>query len=396
MSEPRTPKVLFVDDDELARQSQLQSALANHGVLARLRPPEEVLTSDLNWADLVVVDYFLTNWPERDVDSVARSPQNGLAAIASMRSTLLPPLAERGEGAVPPPAVAFALWSGNLQEASFNLPGEVLSHVFSRENNLEWAFRRDQLLDGSAGEQVALLAHAVRQLPDRWPAEKSGAETQLFAMLGLPDQDSAEPADSWKTEARQEVLDCRPPVHELSARSHGLALVRWFLHRIIPYPCFLLDELQLRARLRVDALEGGETLVAPLTEVLSPYCYSGIMAGFDGQRWWRAGVEDWLFTATDGRSGSPQAVADVAQRHGARAERSWLRPVVVIGGGLARSEDLAEVEDTVRVRPDDWPVFAETAYARRSDAQDDPDLLALVDPVDRLTLDLDTEPDGAE
>ena len=67
-----------------------------------------------------------------------------------------------------------------------------------------------------------------------------------------------------------------------------------------------------------------------------------------------------------------------------------------IGGDLARSEDLAEVEDTVRVRPDDWPVFADTAYARRSDVQDDPDLLALVDPVDRLTLDLDNEPDTAE
>lgn len=395
MNDVRRPHVLFVDDDELANQQQLQAALAQHDVEVRLRPPEEVYRTDLLWADLVVVDYFLTDWPERDLDSVARSPQDGLAAIGSMRSTLLPPLAERGPGSAPPQAVAFALWSANLPEASFNLPSEVLPHVFSRENNLEWAFRRDQLRAGPAGRQVALLAHAVRELPARWPAEQAAAESQLFTMLRLPDQDTAELASAgfWRSDARQEVLDCRPPLHELSARSHGLALVRWLLHRIFPYPCFLLDDLQLRARLRVDALEGGEAVDVPLMEVLAPYCYTGIMAGFDGRRWWRAGIEDWLFNATNGQSGNPRLVAEVALRHGARTDRTWLRPVVVISGDLARSEEFAEVEDTVRVRPDDWPVFADTAYARRTEVVDDPDLRALVDPVDRFSMDFHDAPD---
>jgi hypothetical protein len=387
VSDLRRPHVLFVDDDELANQQQLQAALAQYDVEVRLRAPEEVYQSDLRWAELVVVDYFLTDWPERDVESVARSPQDGLAAIGSMRSTLLPPLAERGPGSSPLQAVAFALWSANLSEASFNLPSEVLPHVFSRENNLEWAFRRDQMLMGPAGQQVALLAHAVRELPDRWPAEQTDAEEQLFSMLGLADDDATgqDFANFWRTDARKEALGCRPPLHELSARSHGLALVRWLLHRIFPYPCFLLDDLQLRARMRVDDLEGGEGEL-PLMEALSPYRYTGIMANFDGRRWWRAGIEDWLFTATDGQSGNPRAVAEAALRHGARTDRTWIRPVVVIGGDLARSEEFAEVEETVRVRPDDWPVFADTAYARRSEVAEDPDLRALVDPVDRAPV----------
>lgn len=379
------PQVLFVDDDEQSSQKQLQAALRPYDVRVRLRTPEETIKSDLDWADLAVVDYFLTHWPERnDTTSVARAPQNGLAAVASMRSALLPSLSERRPDAPVPRPVAFALWSGNLSEASFDLPEVVLPHVFSRENNLEWAFRRQDLLLTEGGREVALLAHAVRRLPVLWPRRDAEAEEEMLRMLGLlPD---VAPEDYWRTDAREEVLDCRPPLHELSARSHGLALVRWLLHRIFPYPCFLLDDLQLRARLRVDSLDGGEVETEPLLDALNPYCYTGVLAGFGGRRWWRAGVEDWLFTATEGQSGDPRAVARLARRHGATTGTTWLRPVVVIGGDLARSPLFSEVEDTVRVRPDDWPVYAEDAFARRDVAREDLGLRALVDPADRPLL----------
>ncbi len=387
MIEPRIPHVLFVDDDDSASPKQLTQALSPHGVEARLRTPEETIRSDLDWADLVVVDYFLTSWPERDETfSVARAPQNGLAVAASMRSALLPALSDRLPEAPVPRPVAFALWSGNLREAAFDLPEVVLPHVFSRENNLEWAFRRDDLLFGEAGAQVAVLAKAVRGLPDRWPRRESQAEEELLRLLGLTATSSDEDENPWRGDARREVLDCRPPVHELSARSHGLALVRWLLHRILPYPCFLVDDLQLRARLRVDELEGGQVEVDPLLEALAPFSYNGILAGFHGPRWWRAGIEDWLFTATGGQSGNPGAVAEVAKRHGAVRWTDWMRPVVVIGGDLARSPTFAEVEATVRVRPDDWPVFADDAFARREDVLDDQGLRALVDPADRRLL----------
>jgi hypothetical protein len=80
-------------------------------------------------------------------------------------------------------------------------------------------------------------------------------------------------------------------------------------------------------------------------------------------------------------------VAALARSHGAVTATQWLRPVVVIGGDLARSSTFVEVEETVRVRPDDWPVFADDAFARRDEARDDPGLRALVDPVDRPLLD---------
>jgi hypothetical protein len=38
------------------------------------------------------------------------------------------------------------------------------------------------------------------------------------------------------------------------------------------------------------------------------------------------------------------------------------------------------------VTPDDWPVFADAAYAVRTEALDDPYLRALVEPLDRHVL----------
>jgi hypothetical protein len=147
-----------------------------------------------------------------------------------------------------------------------------------------------------------------------------------------------------------------------------------------------LDEQQLCVRLRVDALEGGEINGPSLVEALSPYQYSGMLAGFGGNRWWRSGVEDWLFNQTEGQLGSPLAVAETAIRHGAVASRSWLRPVIVLNGDLERSTEFAEVDKTVRVRPDDWPVFADDAFALQDVAREDPTLRALVQPADRILL----------
>jgi hypothetical protein len=265
-----------------------------------------------------------------------------------------------------------------------------LPHVFSRENNLEWAFRTDDLLHDRGGRQMAVLAQAAARLPGQWPSQPTEAEQQMITMLGLVESSNeaafVQDGASWQDEARHDVLNCRPPIHELSERSHGLSLLRWLLHRIFPYPCFLFDEQQLCARLRVDALAGGEATGQALVDILKPYSYVGALAGFSGSRWWRSGIEDWLFNETSGQSGSPSAVAELALRHGATRHRTWLRPVIVLNGDLARDPELAEVDQTVRVRPDDWPVFADDAFALKKAATEDPTLLALVEPNDRALL----------
>ncbi|MEV8375207.1 hypothetical protein AB0P21_20910 [Kribbella sp. NPDC056861] len=384
--EEQVPRVLFVDDGDLTETSVTEEALGVSSLQTRIRHPEEVNATDLGWADLVVVDYFLEDWQERDAAaSAARAPMNGLAVAATLRSSLLPSLRARREyKELPVRPVAFALWSGNLAEASFGLPEVVLPHVFSRENNLEWAFRRQDLLSGE-GDNLLALARAVATLPEVWSSREGESAGQLWRLLGLRSD-----GNDWSHQAETDVLDCRPPLHELGERSRGLVLLRWLLHRIFPYPCFLMDERQLCVRLRVESLPEDGSDGDGLRPALVPYEYTGTLAGFGGKRWWRAGVEEWLFQQTEGAAGDSRAVAELAKDLGAKTEREWLRPVIVITEDLARADGLVEVEQSVRVRPDDWPPYADDAFARIEDVTRHSTLMALVNPADRYLISPET------
>lgn len=378
---PRRPRVLFIDDGSDTSELALRGLLSPAGIDVTLRHPEEVSATDLKRSQLVVVDYFLRNWPERDDSEPARAPADGLAVASTLRSGLLPPLEGRETGPERVPPIAFALWSAHLDEATFRLPTAVRNHVFARENNLEWVFRREEIVSGDAGVQLASLAMAVAELPGRWPGRESGeaAVDQLLELLGL---DRRLP---WSERARSQLLANRPPVFELSERSHGLAIVRWLLHRVLPYPSFLLDRQYLAARLRIDELPDNSD--AGLWAALEECTYRGSLAAFAGQRWWRAGVEHWLWIVTDGRSGDPEVVADLARSLGGTSATNWRQPVVVIDAEYRRSPTFLEVDEAVRLRPDDWPPFADHAYADRMVARNEPSLAAIVDTADRHLLD---------
>jgi len=383
------PQLLFVDDTSVTSEHTLRELLTPEGVDVRLRHPENLTMRDLQRAHLVVVDYFLSDWSERDESAPARAPRDGLAVAGNLRSLLLPKLGGREMGPDEVPPVAFALWSAHLQEATFELPEALREHVFARENNLEWAFSRESITSGTAVPQLADLARAVHLLPEQWPSRENGLDA-IDALLSLLDLATTSLVP-WQERGRDQMLSCHPPVFELSERSHGLVILRWLLHRILPYPTFLIDRQYLQARLRVDALP--DDADAPLWTELGRARYTGILRRFGGDRWWRAGVESWLWRATDGQSGDSQAVAALAASLGATAERPWRQPVIVMGPDYRRGTSPVELEETVRLRPDDWPPYADTAFAERSAAQEAPRLGALVDTSDRHVLD---DPDLAD
>ncbi|MFE5410145.1 hypothetical protein [Microbacterium sp. NPDC056569] len=364
-------RVLFIDDEEAPERHTISNLLRAEGLDAQFLHPEEVIDDDVHGAELIVVDYFLTHWGERDdIASASRSPRDGLAVIASLRSRLLPGLSGRTVGQRPPRAVAFALWSANLAEATLELPQYTLPSVFARENNLEWVFRRTEVSTQDGARQIASLARAVRAMES--PAFDPD---WIYRLLDIGQ-------DDWSALARDDVLDCHPPLFDLGPRTGGLAMIRWMLHRVLPYPCFLLDERHLRARLRMDDLSNAPDLFREL----APFEYGGVLSDFGGRRWWRSGVESWLFQKTGGNSGDSIAVAEIGRALGGKADANLLRPVVVLSPTMEPEEALVEVEVAVRVRPDDWPPFADDAFARIEDVRAHAELARIIEPADRYLV----------
>jgi hypothetical protein len=106
------------------------------------------------------------------------------------------------------------------------------------------------------------------------------------------------------------------------------------------------------------------------------------MGSFAGTRWWRAAVEDWLYEATGGSSSEPSALEQLSRAWDYEFAKDWRRPITVVDSELKRSEIVRELDDALRVRPDDWPVYAEPAYALLTDVHASEELRSITDPLD--------------
>jgi len=211
---------------------------------------------------------------------------NGLAVLVTLQ--------ERANELDPKRARAYALYTAVIQDVAQYLVHQP--HIVARSHNLEWIFEKSGAENPIAARarRVAELATAVESLPKDWPGDARASATQaLHTWLALGND------VQWVEAAAREIRRCRPPIHEFAEHTHGIGVLRWVLHKILPYPTFLLDEAHLAARLRVSLRS--LRAVADSSEFSSRFGtarYTGALASFVGRRWWRAGVEYAIFEAT--------------------------------------------------------------------------------------------------
>lgn len=365
-------KILFVDDNP--EDVSNYRALVGDQADVTIAHPDEVDDAFLEDVDLVLIDYKLDYWPAReDIKQVGFRPLTGVALAAVFRDYLN--LRDRVSS-----PTAFGILTGHIGELARGLPVEHRRQVLSATNNLEWIFPK--ATPEVVARQAVSLALAVSELPSTWPTNNHAAlEQQVVSLLKLEETD-------WKQRVLEDVERCHPPLHELSEWSHGLAMVRWMLHLILPYPCFLLDSVELAARLRVSHKSLVGTLSSSACRALfSPAEYRGILSTFDGFRWWRSGVESLLWELTGGKS------FDIPTLHSRlKATVDGLEafvaqdPVVCLDQNYDRLESLVPATAAVRIQPDYWPAFAEPAWTTIALARQNQNLRALVIEQDRAAL----------
>jgi hypothetical protein len=363
------PVVLHVDDqpddlrlwkEEVGRHEKFKLTVVH---------PDDVTEENLRRASLVLVDFKIEQWPKREnTGSLALKPENGLALLSVLQEAVLEP----SEGH----PRAFALYTAVIQDVARELPHQP--HIISRAHNLEWIFEKnggeENDLATRAG-QVAELVTAVRALPIRWPGDTpEKAEDALSNWLNLR-QDI-----SWRDAAWRGVRLCRPPLHEFADHTQGVGVLRWALHRVLPYPTFLLDEAHLAARLRVSLSSFRSCLNSgALGSLFSESTYRGQLHGLLGRRWWRAGIEAEIFELTADSPGDLGVLHQTLQQRVPDLETvDEPRLFPVIDGQFRLKDQLAKQKEVVEILPDDWPPFADAAWALRSDLEDSPELRAIL------------------
>jgi hypothetical protein len=365
--------VLVVDDEP-----DLVNLDPSLGFDLEVKHPTELTEELLDKADLVLVDHSLTNWDRGQDVPYGCCPDDGVALAGIMRAHL------RTLKDTSPAAVA--LYSGALNELT--LEQDPQEHLVAMSFGLEWAFSKVQRKNApDLSYQVKVLADAVHALPREWSEDDTDKlADQVKGLLGLGQA-------SFAGSAFAEIERCRPPMHHLSEWTSGLAMIRWLLHRILPYPACLHAEGQLAIRMRVDPAWLREQLTpgARLRDALSSAMYSGALAGFLGDRWWWPGCAQLIRDALKGPTKSIHQLHEwLTTASGTTVARLEVDQPVLVYNDAGAYLGVHPLANCARIQPDNWPTFAEEAWCLRAEARRVPELRRLV-----VTSDLDLI-DGTE
>ena len=178
-----------------------------------------------------------------------------------------------------------------------------------------------------------------------------------------------------------------PPAFDVQEDRHGILFLRWLLHEVMPYPTFLWAEHWVAARLGI-CVEDLRTVLkgdSQLADELKSMRYSGILAGFLGDRWWRSSLEDYVWELAGKHNAEGKMLLELlTERAGTRLNPIDAEPAVVcLGENFEPTGKFLSPMTALTIRPDHWPAFADSAWMDVETVSSDPSLLPMVDPLFR-------------
>jgi hypothetical protein len=351
---------LFVDD----RPDTLTTTYGTVGAdRIRIEDPTSVKRADIEWATVVLCDYNIDATlpkPDSEAGQFANIPRTGAALVAAIRSL------EEGDDPekAAAPFRAYALLSADLQLIGrLALPPDYLAHVGANSLGVEWIFQKPRNREERVqfGEQLESLGRAVSRVREVWN-QANDQVRELRTLLKIP------PDLNWSERAWNEVVEAHPRLRDPAERIALRPVFRWLLQEALPFPAVLLDSAYLAGRLRIDPEAIDEVLKAGLADRLGPARYDGILADFFSARWWRAGIEQILWEATDGQAYDINALRELTNG-ASRTDDDEL--VVTLNENLVPNMKLSRISDKVLelVRPIGWPSFSELPWMTADDRE---------------------------
>ncbi|MET7951629.1 hypothetical protein [Micromonospora sp. NPDC005324] len=361
-----TPRILVIDD-EVQKEESVAAGLRASNLEVNVRPPQSVTRDDLRSADVIAIDHRFDWSVLPHPGECLYWPQDGLAISAVVTGHLR----------TMDHHAAVVLRTGELATLAEPLPPAIRRPVIAAQYGLDWVLTKG---DPKMAAQLHGIAEAVEGLkplianPMKW--------NEGGGWLNLPDL-------KWSEGALADVQVCNPPENTVAAYTAGSAWLRWFAHRILPFPSFLLPAQWAATLLRLDlaTFESVCRSDSLLSNAISECVYTGHLASLSEIRWWRAGLDalvDSLLLEASPHLPEAEALAEqMTAMHGQTVYTLEMdAPVMTIDSDYAPT-GVADAADCVRLAPDFWPVFAQEPWAQFSELYDDPGLYKMVARGDR-------------
>jgi len=363
-------RVVYIDDN-IEAAGLFEDAFTNFTAIdLRRNDWEQELERALKGAELIITDWNLDGMGKRPF-----LPEDGKGLNEVLR-------AKRRKN---PDNPLYTIFSGKLNDLPDVEHHSNRPHILAQDLDADWVGSKDK--GREFRHQVLLLCRARRQLrANPTPPDKIADYWRSLFNLGVDLE--------WSEEALNDIDRFQPPVQHLygDARDERIFL-RWMTRLVFPFPTFLLDSYEVAIRLRLGPKGASRILLdetSRLSRALLCAQYQGILAGFNGERWWRAGINDWIWRATDGNPYDPERVREtvVTMTDGHCAFLEQRDPVLLRDErGRPMEDDLvADAPDAVRVQPDEWPASVPWPWARIATVLKDPILRAIVLPDDQHVL----------
>lgn len=252
-------------------------------------------------------------------------------------------------------------------------------HRLAPALDVEWLLKKEP----AAKVKIELLVEACRRTREVVGNDGTSLD-ELNELLAIPS------VELWAQVAVEHVRRARPPLNQVGTShrepaSRGSTLVvRWLLHRAIPFAGMLLSDVHVAWTLNVTLeslrayLSGAEE--GQLRERLNKALYSGLLSGMASRRWWRAGVDDinrQLMDASE-RLGAFQAALDEMAGSGVLRAAPTRDSVVAYDERFTPTE-VVPIEEAVELQVPGWPAEAMAPWAKLSEVRVDPLLASLAD-----------------
>jgi hypothetical protein len=360
--------MILVYDD---KPDGIVKKLKEHWPKVHSANPKELDESVVRSADLFVMDYHLGG-SHGDKAEFLKKHMTGMSAVEAIKSFLKSSSSRKRR--------IFLLYSGKLDDLAEPLPAHGREHIIARNSDFHWALEKGYRgnVDLPAFELVSCV-RALLDALDRLPSSSSKRTSAVLfrSLLNIPKL-------SWGDRAWTMVEEHQPPLSDIMATKDWTLVIKWLLHAILPFPAFLIDSVSLAARLRVtpSSLEKAmENKQSRFARSLINARYTGLLCDFFGPRWWRIGIDQFIWDVTDGRPFDGailrSKLLDISDK---LKPLNVSDPVRMVDDEFRLTDELVSADDAVQLQTADWPAYVEHPWRRLADVAKKPELRELVIP----------------